>query len=165
MLLRHRLTKSVASVTGSVCLGCIVVFGRIISLSAGKPHLIPLVLLLFPVALLSGLFGLLLYPVAAIAGDVVRQREGSYAVIDTEGIRLTDWQHVLRRVLPWAEIKEFQTVFTPPFYTLRAILHSDEIVRVDFIDFDKLERELEKRSIPLQGRERAIFEPSGIAID
>jgi hypothetical protein len=72
------------------------------------------------------------------------------------GIWLADRAHHIRRLLAWADIKEFKCIHSTPRHTFSAVLRSGEEITVHEIDEEPLARVLDQRGIPFTNRIRWV---------
>ena len=140
---------------------CMMGFGSVLGLSAGRAWLWPVTILLVPIALLFAVLAIVFYCLTMLICLPSLWGLATHGAPNDTGIRITFGRRRLRRVLGWADIREFRRVFSPPFDSFRAILRSGEVVPIDFIEINAVTAALEERGIPFLGRDRAIDEYEG----
>lgn len=134
-------------------MACASGFAVILGMPAKRLWLLPLTLLLLPVALGLAVLAVAFYVPAMLFILPAALGLATRAVPEENGVRLTLGRHRVLRVLSWHEIKEFRRVFTPPFHAYLAVLDSGESVRIDLVEMDALAAALEQRGIPFVGRD------------
>jgi hypothetical protein len=139
------LLKVVAAACGVLSAAAIIFFFWVLSLSGRNRLLLPITLLLLPVAVVVILVGCPLWAVSAACGMKVHQLEGVYAKVEAEGLRLESIKAANPRRIEWAELEEVLKLHYPPCepYLLK-LKHGSE-VQVDFVDEVLLQRHLEER--------------------
>jgi hypothetical protein len=75
---------------------------------------------------------------------------GTYATYQVDGIKLSSSNKKFRKLIPWQEIKELKKIPLEPFFRFEVLLHSNEVITVDFIEEDLsiILEELELRNTP-----------------
>jgi hypothetical protein len=78
-----------------------------------------------------------------------RAKSGIYGTYKINGIELSSYNKKLPRLISWQEIKELKKTFSPPFFQFEVLLHSNEVIMIDFIEEDLsiILEELELRNI------------------
>jgi uncharacterized membrane protein YcgQ (UPF0703/DUF1980 family) len=102
---------------------------------------------------ISYLYLLLLYlfivPLTPII-HLIWIKVGTHGTYQVDGIKLSRSNKKFRRLISWQEIKELKKPSFPPFVRFEVLLHSNEVITVDFIEEDLsiILEELELRNIP-----------------
>lgn len=140
----------IAAGANGVSVRCMIGFARIAGLSAGRPWMLPVTLLLLPIGLLLVFVGGVAYAVGFAAGVPVWEQQGAYVSSDPEGIRLRSISGVTTRILPWQSVSHIRLVFRGPFWLHEAVLTSGERVLLDFLDdVDALQAMAKDRDIAI----------------
>ena len=137
------------------CEKSVLIFASIVGLSAEKPWMFPLTILLLPVGLAFVLVAAVAYPIAMVAGLGVWREQGIYAFASSDGVELRSISGSVQRVLPWEAVQQVRSVFTPPFYTYEAILHSVEAVRIDFLGEQTFKTALKDKGVAFLKRSKS----------
>jgi hypothetical protein len=140
----------ISSFCGVLSAGCIILFFWVLSLSARSRYLIPITLLLLPVALVVILVGCPLYGIAAACGMKLHQLAAVYAGVRADGLRLQSAHETNPRLVEWAALEEVLKIRYPLCETHVLILKNGSEVRVDFVDEGPLQKRLEERNIRFQ---------------
>src|SRR5713101_5591753 len=95
----------------SACCGVLsavsmIFFFWVLSLSARHPLLLPITLLLLPVALVVIVVGCPLWAISAACGMKLHQLEGVYAKVGADGLQLQSVHEPSPRQVEWAELEE-----------------------------------------------------------
>jgi hypothetical protein len=135
---------------GWVWMKCFMSFFCIFGISARKSRLTPVTIALIPFGLVLLCFGFPFYLISALVGEAASHGLGTFGTPQELGIRLTNRAHRVHRLLGWTDINELRQGWEigSPSPRIRAVLHSGEIVSIDFIKINTLATALEQRGIP-----------------
>jgi hypothetical protein len=77
-------------------------------------------------------------------------KSGAYGNYEIDGIKLSSSNKKFRKLIPWQEIKELKKIPLRPFFRFEVLLHSNEVITIDFIEEDLsiILEELESHNIP-----------------
>ena len=123
-------------------------FVGILGLSAGRPWLIPVSLLLLPLGIPLLLVAFVTYPLAFVSGLVLLREVGTHTYAAVTGLELRTGAGELRRVIPWSELREVRKVWAPPVHTYRAMLTSGSVVPFDLLGHADAKDAIEAHGIP-----------------
>jgi hypothetical protein len=157
MKLFYKLMRAISYEFGRLCGMCLKCCFFIFAISADKKRLFIVTIALLPIAFVLLFFVMFLMSISVLFGLFGYYGLSIYGVLQEVGISITDRAHRPQRLLAWTDIKEFRRVFTPPGYTIQAILRSGEVVTIDEIDLGALATALQQRSIPFIGRDKTIY--------
>jgi hypothetical protein len=141
--LLRALLKGVAAGCGVLSAGCLIFFFWSLALTARNPFLIPITLLLLPVALGVILLGCPLWGLAAACGLKLHQLEGVYAQVGANGLQLRSASKADPRQVAWGALEEVVKIHHPLCEPYLFKLKDGSEVRVDFVDEGLLARRLE----------------------
>ena len=150
-MLLLRILTIVGSGAGFLCRWSTMSFMGILGISAGRPWLIPVALLLLPLGIPLLFIAFLTYPLAFVCGVLLLREKGIQAHADAAGLELRTGRGGGCRLIPWSELREIHTVWAPPVHTYRAILTSGEVVPFDILGHSKAKQAIEAHGIPFHG--------------
>jgi hypothetical protein len=119
----------------------------VLSLPARSLLLLPVALILLPVALAAALLGCSLWGIGAACGLWLHDKEGVYGKIESEGIRLDAVYRVGRDFVAWSELEKVVRVRYPLFIHYRLELKDGSAARVDFLDEEQLVPQLKEHGV------------------
>lgn len=158
MRLICRLLRSIQIALGSVFGLCLVGAALCFGIPLGRIPLLPLMIVLWPVALLLACLGPVFLLASALFGIGQYGLQTCGAPEET-GLRLSDRAAGFLRFVLWSEIREIRRVQMPKSILTEAVLHSGEVVDIHIPDLDNLARLLARKGIPFRGREQPLAFP------
>ncbi len=142
--------RGVAACCGVMSAGSMIFFFWVLSLSGRNRFLLPITLLLLPVALVVILVGCLLWGISAACGIQLYRLEGVYARVGADGLQLQSVHEGRPRQVEWAVVAEVLKTHYPLCEPYLFKLKDGSEVRVDFVDEGLLKRHLEERGTRIQ---------------
>jgi hypothetical protein len=127
-----------------------VFFFWVLSLSARHRMLIPITLLLLPVALVVILVGCPLWAISAACGMKLHQLEGVYAKVGANGLQVQSIRETRPKQIEWVELDEVLKTHYHLCESYLLKLKSGSEVRVDFLNEGLLKSHLGEKGTRFQ---------------
>ncbi len=133
------LVGGVARLWSGASVGCMILFVSVLGLPARSLLLLPVALIMLPLALAAVLLGCLLWGIGAVCGLWLHDKEGVYGKIESEGIRLDAMHRARPDFVAWAALEEVVRVRYPLSIHYRLELRDGSAgPYVDFLDEEQL---------------------------
>ncbi len=150
MLFIYNFLKAIAYPFSFLCGICCLGFIAILGIPSKRTWLLPVCILLSPLALAFALLAGIFYVLAVLIGAPAILSLSTHGAAENNGLRITLGRRRTIRLLKWNEIKEIRQVesLRSPFPVYCVLMSSGEPVSVDFINKTVLTAALDLHGIP-----------------
>jgi hypothetical protein len=144
--------RGVMGLCGGAALGSMILFVAVLGLPVRSLLLLPVTLVLLPVALIAVVLGCPLWGIGAACGLWLLGKEGVYGNVESEGIRLDALHRVGPDFVAWAALAKVVRVQWPLSIHYQLELRDGSAARVDFLDEEQLRPKLTENRVRFEGR-------------
>jgi hypothetical protein len=144
------LVRGLARVSCGAAIGCMFLFVSVLGLPTRSLLLLPVALLLLPLALAAVLLGCPLWGIGTACGLWLQDKEGVYGHVESEGIRLDAPHGVGPDFVAWAALEKVVRVRYPLSTHYQLELGDGLAARVDFLDEEQLVPQLKEHGVGLR---------------
>jgi hypothetical protein len=141
--------KVIAAISGVLTICCVLIFVTMLRLTSRGWLWTPVALVLLIPAIAVAIIGAPFWSIAAICGVWLHAKEGIYATIEPEGIRVESPDKPTHPLIPWDAVLAVREIAHPLARAHEVSLRDGTTVRIDFVDADDLAAHLAQRGVPL----------------